>query len=422
MKIIKYSVPALLFVILITFYSCNFGSGVNDAQLPSKSNIFGSVTGFNNIPLQNIVVTAGYMTANTDSYGYFNFYDYFPDEFDIYLKDPARNYNILYKNLITGSSYMHLPLASNQNYDEFTINVQFQSIPTPAKGKLYYISPSGIVVAQNIDSSSIISMRIPNTGYYYSYGSVVFVSYTTDVNGKITAYKYYGNYDGINLVPGGTTTVIFTAGLIKTLGTSQYPCNIIPAAGNTNINATLVFNFNYYGKIYADIYSQSIDKFTGNNFTVLLPTNTGALYFKPLLNITSDCAGGYAEEMKMLTSGTSGDFTLSGIPVVTTPANYATNVDANTVFSIERQNISKVIIFTLNDSAAGKSYNLCTSENNITMGLLSKMVTLKPNTTYSYSVQQVGVNANYVSNYLSYSQDLTDYKGTAQVRYFTTKP
>ena len=171
--------------------------------------------------------------------------------------------------------------------------------------------------------------------------------------------------------PEGIDTIQFSASQIQTVGSKQYTCNIIPPIGSSNININLVFNFNfsYYHtkKAYADINSQTIEKFSGNNFTLLLPTNFSPYDFKPLLNITTNGVNGNTEEMKLFPSGSSGDFNLTGAPSVTSPQNYATNVDSNTVFSIQKQNISEVLIFTLIDSIAGKSYNLCTSDSNITM-------------------------------------------------------
>ena len=50
------------------------------------------------------------------------------------------------------------------------------------------------------------------------------------------------------------------------------------------------------------------------------------------------------------------------------------------------------------------------------------MVSLTPNKTYSYTVQQIGVNINNVTDFLKDFDNLAEYKGTTPLRFFTTKP
>jgi hypothetical protein len=370
--------------------------------------------------MQNVLATINTNSVYTNNTGGFFFSD-LPDLFDVQLHVPVLNYDILYKDVSMGQCYMHLPLQPDQNTYEYTIKVQYTTIPMPERGKLYFITNSGMVFAQNIDSSSTINYRLPNQ--LLNTGKIVFISYTTDNEGKINAYKYYGDSHEISPEPGVITNFSFTANQIQVLSTViNYNCNIIPPSGSTSVNASLIFNFNYSRRIYADINSQTIQRFTGNNFTVILPANLNSSYFRPLLNFTTESSNGFTEEIKDFPSGTSADFNLTGTPLVTSPENYATNVDANTVFSVQRQNISKILIFTLIDSANSKKYNLCTSENNITMSMLSKMVTLEPNKTYSYTVQQAGININSVKEFMEENMNLADYKATVPVRYFTTKP
>ncbi len=422
MKIIKYLVPALLFIITITNCSC-FGPVDSDPHLPTKPYIAATVTGFYNHPLQSILATVNNKSVYTDMFGNFSFRD-LNDVFDVNINDPVREYNIIYKDVTMCDSRIHLPLSSNQNADTYTINVLFPTIQYPEKGKLYYISNSRFVTAQNIDSSSTIVFQCPI--WNYPRGRVVFISYTTDNEGKINAYKYYGESEEVSPKTGGFDTIQFSASQIQTVGSKQYTCSIIPPIGSSIININLVFNFNfgyyYTKKAFADINSQTIEKYSGNNFTLLLPTSFNPHDFKPLLNITTNGVNGYTEEMKLFPSGSSGDFNLTGAPRVTSPPDYAVNVDSSTVFSIQKQNISNVLIFTLIDSIAGKSYNLCTSDSSITMSMLSKMVSLTPNKTYSYTVQQIGVNIKNVTDYLKDFDNLADYKGTTPVRHFTTKP
>ena len=72
MKIIKYIVPALLFIITITFCSC-FGPVDSDPHLPTKPYIDVTITGFNNHPLQNILATVNNNSVYTDIFGNFSF-------------------------------------------------------------------------------------------------------------------------------------------------------------------------------------------------------------------------------------------------------------------------------------------------------------------------------------------------------------
>lgn len=420
MKYLKYIFSVLFFINIFINISCKFNPGGEDPHLPAEPFINGTVTGINNFPMQNVLACVNSNCVYTDIFGGF-FINGLPDLFDLYLKVPVQNYEIVYKDVSMGASYMHLPIPLNQNTDEYSISVQYPAIPQPEKGKLYFITNGGMVFAQNIDSSSNINFRLPKQ--YYNRGKVVFISYTTDNEGKINAYKYYGESFEINPEPGVITYVSFTSNLIQALSTViNYNCNVIPPTGSSNVNASLIFNFNYTRRIYADINSQIIQKYSGNNFTVKLPSNFNSPFFRPLLNFTTEGSSGFTEEMRVFPSGSSADFNLTGVPVVTSPENYANNVDANTVFSIERQNISRILIFTLIDSASSRRYNLCTSENNITMSMLSKMVTLEPNKTYSYTVQQTGIGINNVKDYLIENINLSEFKAEVPVRYFTAKP
>ncbi len=100
-------------------------------------------------------------------------------------------------------------------------------------------------------------------------------------------------------------------------------------------------------------------------------------------------------------------------------------MDLNTAFSFQKHSSSNVLIYSIADTVSGNgiSYNFCTSENNITLSMLSPMLTsLAPNRRYNYSIEQVGVGANNVDEFLREGRAVQYNKANCNLRRFTSKP
>jgi hypothetical protein len=410
-------IPALLLLIVISFESCQLHSNEPHETEPYAS---GSVTGHSNFPLQNIIATVNGQSTFTGEAGGFGFRN-LPEVFDIYIKDHLRYYDILYKDITKGNFYITLPLPTNHATYEYTVDVQCPSLPAGTKGKLFLLTGTGILCAQNYDSSTTMVYRIPTN--MYPSGNVILLTYTTDAEGSINDYTNYAKSDVVTPEPGITKTV--TISQSQLLPVAEVPVNIslTPPAGSTYIKSDLIFNFTKHVKTNISISSQSMKSYTTNTFTVILPSKFSIpTDFIPALCISTNGTNGNSEEMKLIPYQTNAYFNLKDAPYITAPENEATNIDSNTVFSHTKLSNSGVVIFTLIDSAANRSYNLCTSSDNITLKTLSPMVTLQPNKRYAYTLTQVGTNNQNIVEYLSNGNQMPYFSGTTPKRYFTTKP
>lgn len=409
--------PSLFLLMVISFVSCKMQSNEPHESKPYAS---GTVNGYCNFPLQNLIATVNNQSSYTNNEGGFNFY-YLPNEvFDVYIKDPVRNYDILYKDLSKGQFYISLPLPTNHSTNNYTIDVQCPSLPSGTKGKLYLLTGNGIIIAQNFDSSSTIVYSYPTN--LYTSANVLMLTYTTDSNGDINDYVYYAKSERIEPEPNTTTTLTIAQNQLIPVDETPVIISITPASGNSYVKADLIFNFANYIKTNISINSQSIKSYSTNTFTVLLPNLNYPIYFAPALCITSNGSNGNSEEMKLIPNQTNVYFNLKDAPFITSPENEAANIDSNTVFTHIKQSISGVVIFTLIDSSANRSYNLCTASDNITLKTFSPMVILEPNKRYAYTLTQVGTNNQNIVEYLSNGQSMPYFAGTTAIRYFTTKP
>jgi hypothetical protein len=421
-KVKSIIAPAFILLTVILFNSCNWNFKEKYGPYEYNPYASGVFYGNNKFPIRNQEITIDNRTVITDINGRFSI-SHLPNTFDIQLKDTARNYYIIYKNVTTYDSYyFHLPVETGNPSDQYVIAVQCPGLPAGTKAKIYFAARGFgpcILTFQELDSSSFIVFNAPQNTPISGY--VELLTYTEDNNGNISSYGKFASTDVIP-VPGSTAVVTFTSSDFNNVSTTQVNCVLNSSHNYTSINTDLVFNYNYYRSIYYDNKIQSIRNFNTNNFTLVLPSYTPYTYFKPALLITTEGPEGITQETKLVTEGSTITINLTALPSVVSPENYATNIDINTVFSFQKLQTSGVLIFTLIDPADNKSYNLCTSDDNITLKSLSPLVTLEPNKTYAYRIEQVGLKAKTVSEYIREQDVAPSYSGKSPVRHFTTKP
>jgi hypothetical protein len=407
LKINKFIIPLLFAIISVIFFSsCYWGDSV---EPPSFQFIQGYVIGYNNYPVMSLLAKVNNQTSYTDRYGRFNF----PKPNSIYdILLTHGNYSIIYKNIGLDETNITWPNTSDTGYVDYTIEVRAPSLQTPYKGKLYYNDSWGFSCVQNFDSSSYMTFHVPR-GFNYFSGSVGFITYDVDNNNHITDFKYSAvKYVSLET---SATIVTFDQNEIKPVNETLVNIVVNPPQGSTSLETKYILNF-----LNNDINQQTLETFTTNSFSVLLPYDSNFPHFSPYLMFNSDGINGHTQQIKQISGNAA--FDLSSPPSVITPENYAVNVDGSTLFSFQKQHISEILKFTLIDSVTGQSYALCTAENAVKLYQLSSMINLAPNRTYAYTLEQLGENADNMDAFLRNRKFYESFSGTTPKRYFTTKP
>lgn len=415
MKVKSILVPVLLLTIIL-FNSCkespvtDISNGI-DLQIQTRGRL--------NYPITDVNVSVNGKNYTPDANGW-SFPRSVNYPYDILVKGIHSGYEILYKDVNISGGILNLPLYAIMGLADYNITVHLPSILNGQKGKLIFMEPDkGIVSYQNVDSSATIHFSVPAN--IISSGSIVLLMYTKDSNGHINDYTYFAQKYS-STIPAGNSEVTIAESDLSTVNEFIINCSVNVPAGTTYLKSDFTENFIYNRRMSSNPDNLALESYTTNNFQVVIPENLYAVTNIPLLYVTTVAANGITQQTFKL-PGYSTTLDITPAPKILSPGNEAINVDTSTVFSIEKQSISNVLIFTLNDSIAGKCYSLCTTESNIKLSMLSSMVTLVPNRRYSFCVEQAGAyGCQNVGEYINQSTYLSEYEGMTLNRYFTTKP
>jgi len=416
MKVKSVVISLLLSLFVVILNSCD---NSNPLLLPGGIDLQFLVRGFFNYPLTGSKIKINGTTYSPDSDGMF-YARHIICPYDLYLYDSASSFYALYKDLRISSGVMNLPLFANQLVD-YDITVNYPTLPSEQKGKLYYIDYSKDIMAiQNIETSSNIHFSAP-AGLNLK-GRVILITYTKDGNGHIYDYKYFAMKQDVPLSP-GTNEVVFVQSDLSTVDEYTVNCTLNLPQGNTSVYADYQLNFDYGRRVSGYSTLMSLENFTTNTFSVVIPTNLPHTSSIPAILYVADGTNGDSRGVSYLPDNASSTtINIPSAPGITSPPDNAVNVDTNTIFSIDKNTFTNVIAFTLYDTAAGRRYSLYTTESSLKLSMFSSMVTLTPGRRYTYSVEQVGVYCENAGDFLRQGQYGQYFTGTATGRSFTTKP
>jgi hypothetical protein len=417
MKVRSIFIPVFLSLFAILFYSCEDSSVSNN----SNATVSGTVRGNLNYPLSNVTISTQGKSTLTAVNGKFSIQNV-SLPCDLYVIDTLLKYQILYKNVNSSADLtIGLPVYLNDGLVSYSLVANLPPATPPHVGKVFFMDDeSNIMGVQDIESSNNSYFSAPQ-GVPMK-GKVFVITYTRNSGMHITDFKYFASKSDVTLVPGTNTGITFSQSDLLPVTEDTLSCIETPPLGNQGV--LLTYNLNFYNKkmsSYSNLLALETFQNTGT-ISMLIPNNL-PIDFTPLLFSVSNVDNGAAIQSYALPkTGTNVPVNLTSIPAVLSPTNYAQNVDINTAFSFQKQPISNVLIYTLSDSASGRNYALCTTDNSITLSQMSQMLSLSPSKLYSYSINQVGVNVTTVGDLLTNARTPASFSGVAYTRYFTTKP
>lgn len=416
MKVKSVLVIASLLLFVILFNSCE-DSTVN---VSGSETVSGIVRGFFNLPLDNVKITIKDKSVFTSADGKFSLTNV-SMPCDVYVKDSTRKYEIIYKNVNTGSLVLNLPVSLNQNLlADYNLLVHYPALPPEQIGKILFMDDEKDVVGScDIPATNIQIQAPPNLSFK---GKVFLITYTKDVNQHINDYKYFATKSDVTITSGNSNEITFTQSDLINVEEDNLSFVLNPPQGSSSVYSAFMLNF-FNRKMSGFILNLALETYSTNNVSLLMPKNL-PVEFSPTLFMSSSGTNGITNQLSIIPkTGTNLQINLVSPPTVLTPEDNAANVDLNTAFSFQKQSSSNVLIYSIIDAVSGISYNYCTSENNITLRMLSPMLTsLAPNRIYNYSIEQVGVGAKNVDEYLNEGRQVHYNKANCNIRRFTSKP
>ncbi|MFZ4590886.1 MAG: hypothetical protein ACOYN6_07805 [Ignavibacteria bacterium] len=416
MKVKSVLVVASILLFAILFNSCE-DSTVN---VSGTATVLGTVRGLMNLSLDNVKITIKDKSVYTSADGKFSLSGV-SMPCDIYVKDSTRKYEIIYKNVNTSSLVLNLPVWYNLNLlANYNLIVHYPTLPPEQQGRLLFMDDEkDIVGLGDIPGSNITFQAQPNLSFK---GKVFLITYTKDVNQHINDYKYFATKSDVTITSGNPTEMTFTQSDLLNVEEDNLSFVLNPPQGSSSVFSAYVLNF-FNRRMSGFINFLALETYSTNNVSLLMPKNL-PVEFTPTLFLSSAGTNGNVNQMNIIPkTGTNVQINLASSPTVLSPNENATNVDLNTVFSFQKQSSSNVLVFSISDTVSGIRYNFCTSENNITLSMLSPMLTsLAPNSRYNYSIEQVGVGSNNVGEFLRDGNMIPYIQAGTPLRRFTSKP
>lgn len=416
MKVKSVLVIASLLLFVILFNSCD-DSSVN---VSGSETVSGTVRGIFNLPLDNVKITIKDKSVFTSADGKF-IIDKVIFPCDIYLKDSVRKYEIIYKNVSTNNLTFNLPVLLNQGLlFDYNLTVNYPVLPSDQQGRMFFMDDEKDIAGIGEIPSMSIQFKAPSNLSFK--GKVFLLTYTKDINQHINDYKYFATKSDVTITSGNSNEITFTQSDLINVEEENLSFVLNPPQGSASVYSAFILNF-YNRRMSSYIIYTAVETYTTNNVPLLMPKNL-PVEFTPSLFMSSTGTNGIVNQMTVLPrTGSNVQINLVSPPTVISPEENAVNVDLNTVFSFQKQSSSNVLIYSISDSVSGISYNFCTSENNITLSMLSPMLTsLAPNRRYNYSIEQVGVGANNVNEFLREGRQVQYNKANSNLRRFTSKP
>jgi len=416
MKVRSIFIPVFLSLFTILFYSCDDSS----VSTTNNATVSGTVRGMLNYPLSNVTVSTQGKSTLTAVNGKFSI----PNvslPCDLYVSDTLLKYQILYKNVNSSSDLtIGLPVYLNDGLVSYSLVVNLPPATPPHVGKVFFMDDeSNIMGVQDLGPFNISFSAPANVPMK---GKVYVITYLRNSGMQITDFKYFASKSDVTLVSGSNTEITFSQSDL--LPVTEDTVSYIVALPTGSLGGLYEYELNFYNKrmsYYSTFLALETFQMPGS-ISMVIPNNL-PIDFTPSLFSVSQGAFGTANQMYALPkTGTNVPVNLSSVPAVLSPQDYAQNVDVNTTFSFQKQPISNVLIYTLSDSASGRNYALCTTDNSITLSQMSQMLSLSPSKLYSYNINQVGVNVTTVGDLLISGRSTASFSGTPQTRYFTTKP
>lgn len=416
MKVKSVLIISSLLLFVILFNSCE-DSTVN---VSGTATVSGTVRGFMNFPLDNAKITIKDKSVYTSADGKFSISNV-SMPCDIYVKDSARKYEIIYKNVSADNFVINLPVFINQNLMvDYNLIVHYPTLPPEQKGKLLFMDDEKDISGfGEIPGSNVNFQAMPNQSFK---GKVFLITYTKDVNQHINDYKFFATKSDVTITSGTPIEITFSQTDLINVEEDNLSFVLNPPQGSASVYSAYIINF-FNRKMSGYVQYVAVETYTTNNVPLLMPKNL-PVEFTPAFFMSSAGTNGIVNQMTVLPrTGTNVQINMASSPSVLTPEDNAMNVDLNTIFSFQKQSTSNVLIYSIRDSVNGISYNYCTSENNITLSMLSPMLTsLTPNRKYNYSIDQVGVGSKNVSEYLLDGRAVQYNEAYSNLRRFTTKP
>lgn len=416
MKVKSVLVIASLLLFVILFNSCE-DSSVN---ISGSETVSGTLRGIFNLPLDNVKITIKDKSVFTPADGKFTI-DKVIFPCDIYVKDSVRKYEIIYKNVSTNNLTLNLPIPPNQSsLINYNLIVNYPALPPEQQGRLLFMDDEKDVSGLGEIPGSNISFQAPSNLSFK--GKVFMITYTKDVNQHINDFKYFATKPDVTITSGTPAEITFLQSDLLNVEEDNLSFVLNPPQGSSSVSSAFILNF-FNRRMSSYLIQTAVETYTTNNVPLLMPKNF-PVEFTPALFMSSAGTNGIVNQMSVLPrTGTNVQINMVSPPAVLSPEDNATNVDLNTAFSFQKQSSSNVLIYSIMDTVSGISYNFCTSENNITLSMLSPMLTgLSPNRRYNYSIEQVGVGAKNVDEFLREGRQVQYNRANTNLRRFTSKP
>ncbi len=128
---------------------------------------------------------------------------------DVYVKDSARKYEIIYKNVNTESFILNLPVWINQgSLVNYNLIVNYPTLPPNQQGRLLFMDDEKDITGYgDIPGSYIYLDAPPNLSFK---GKVFLLTYTKDVNQHINDFIYFATKSDVTITSGTPTEITFT--------------------------------------------------------------------------------------------------------------------------------------------------------------------------------------------------------------------
>jgi hypothetical protein len=312
-------------------------------------------------------------------------------------------------------------VSATPNSANVTVNVPAAVVPLGKRAIVIFTDTSKIQ-----DGSYIVG---PNTNTVFTVdwpgavtlaGRVIVLVANVNLSGNITGYTVYG--EKTYTLNNGSPAVI-------TFGTGDFPIN----PGNATVSGTVIIPSGYTTPVssIAMSYVQgsaansgiAID-ISGPSYSFTVPSGLPTGFILYVRGSSSGLGSETTAKLMNVLPGSSGNtLTLDAVPALSTPADFATGIDTNTIFTYS--STSGTGVYLMNVISAGKNFYVLTSGTTAHIpNLAAYGLALGSSVNYQWYVQRllgVGSTDNFVSSVFLYN---TNFVGltTSTTRHFTSAP
>lgn len=409
-----------LLTLIFLFNSC----GDNSTTPPPASTtitVTGKVIDFIGGGIAGVTVSIGDQTATTAADGTFSLGNIKPP-YDLKLISGGTT-GLVYKALNSFAPQIYAPgVGTTPSSASVTVNIPASVIPQGRRAIVIFTDSLKIQDGNLITGpATSVNFTVQWPGSSTLPGKIIVLIANVNVNGNITGYTVYGEKP-YTLNNGSPATINFATGdFTVNPGSATVSGNLSIPTGYTIPVTSMTMSYVSAGALYSGI---QIDE-SGQSFSYTVPTGLPTPF---KLYLRGSAQGGLPQEntnkMMSVTSGSSGNtLTLDPVPSLSTPANNATGIDTNTIFTYSSTSGTGMYILTA--IAGNKRFYVLTANTTANLpNLAAYGLALGSNVNYQWSVQRIlGINStdDFVSTVFLYN---TNFNGitSSTSRTFTSAP